>query len=199
MQILEATRNAMLDAFGTAVGAGGSIVVMTGVTTLATLPSLSFSAAATGSKTFAASPDTSGDANGTPDSVLMKSSGGTTHATFTAGTGTQATMGTVTIAGNVVTAIAVTGGGTGYIDGVPYPITFTGGTPTRVAQAYIKSTGADTGVLKVGNIVITDGGAGYVGAPTATVGPPKEFTFSDQVYLGGNVSLTSGTLVSTNV
>lgn len=76
--------------------------------------------------------------------------------------GTGATLGTVTTAGNAVTGVPVTAGGSNY----PYttiPITFTGGGGTGAA-AYANVVG---GVVI--NVVVTAGGSGYTTAPTAAL------------------------------
>lgn len=202
MQAAVLARNAMLDAFGTHVGALFTLDVRTGAapgvgnadtgTLLATLTAGSFGTAAAGAVTFSATADSQGDADGTPGHVRMKTSGGTAKAEFTAGLGTAATLGTVTLTLTAITDVAITDGGTGYVDGVAYPITFSGGTSTRTGAAYVTST---AGILTT--VTVIDGGD-YSVAPTATVGLPHEFTFTDTVHLGGQVSLTSASLTAGN-
>lgn len=70
-------------------------------------------------------------------------------------------------AGNGVTTIAVTNGGSGYV-GAPYVfISGTGSGATAVANMVDDGTG--NGTFKIGSITITSPGTGYTGTPTVTL------------------------------
>jgi len=76
--------------------------------------------------------------------------------------GSGCTLGTVTTAGNAVTGVPVSAGGTNY----PYttiPITFTGGGGTGAAAYATVVNGV------VISVTVTAGGSGYTSAPTATL------------------------------
>ena len=63
-----------------------------------------------------------------------------------------------------ITAVNVTGAGTGYTPGTHYPLTFTGGGGTGAAGYAIGG-----GTFVVSALTVTNGGAGYTTAPTVTL------------------------------
>lgn len=74
-------KNALLTALSTAVGAGGTCELQTsGGTVLAVLTGLTFGSPSGGSMTVTATADSSNDASGTANKLVIKTSGGT--ATF---------------------------------------------------------------------------------------------------------------------
>jgi hypothetical protein len=90
------------------------------------------------------------DQNGAMRSIIMS------------GAGTGATAGTVTLASQVITAVALTAGGAGYTVAPRVRVTGGGGTGAIVI-ATINSLGAVTG------FVVVNGGSGYSSAPTIAV------------------------------
>ena len=75
----------------------------------------------------------------------------------------QATA-TATVSGNVVTAVTVVSGGSGYTS-VP-AVTFTGGGGTGAAATAVVTDGV------VSAVNVTNGGSGYTSAPTVTIAAP---------------------------
>lgn len=75
----------------------------------------------------------------------------------------QATA-TATVTGNVVTAVTVVNGGSGYTS-VP-AVTFTGGGGTGAAATAVVTDGV------VSAVNVTNGGSGYTAAPTVTIAAP---------------------------
>lgn len=71
---------------------------------------------------------------------------------------------TATVSGNVVTAVTVVSGGSGYTS-VP-AVTFTGGGGTGAAATAVVTDGV------VSAVNVTNGGSGYTTAPTVTIAAP---------------------------
>jgi len=80
--------------------------------------------------------------------------------------GDQATLGVVTVAAGVVTAVAISDGGSGYLPGQVVTIVGSNTTEADVEVATVDGSGAITA------FTINDGGTGY-GAPTATIDLPR--------------------------
>lgn len=73
-----ATKNAILSAISTQLGAGGTLEVQdSGGAVLAVLTGLTLGTPSAGSMTYSATPDSSNDATGTANKLVMKTSGGT--------------------------------------------------------------------------------------------------------------------------
>lgn len=121
MQLSTTTRNAILSAVSTDVGAGGTLKIYTGAapgvgnavsgTLLSTLTSVTFGTPATGSMTVTATADSSAAATGTPGYYRIATSGGTGKVEGTAGSGQELAIsgqislgGTVTLTSGSITA-----------------------------------------------------------------------------------------------
>ncbi len=106
------------------------------------------------------------------DSVTVK----TAHTFKTpANTNVRATAGTVTLSAQVVTGIAVSGGGSGYGTTAP-AVTITGGGGTGAAATAILVDGV------VDSILITSGGTGYSSAPTVSIAAPPASAYGYVKY-----------------
>ena len=107
---------------GSTISTGGTLVIYTGArpgianavtgTLLSTLTSVAYSSTS-GVTTITATTDSSAAASGTPGYARFKASGGTAYIECTAGIGVQATAGSVTVSTGAITAVAVSGGGSG--------------------------------------------------------------------------------------
>lgn len=98
--------------------------------------------------------------------------------------GSGATAGTVTLASTVITAVAVTAGGTGY--NVPPAITVTGGGGSGAVITATTAGGIITG------FVVVFGGTGYTSAPTINIQPAGygSGAIATSVELTGNRQVT---------
>jgi hypothetical protein len=81
-----------------------------------------------------------------------------------------------------VTAVNVTGAGTGYTPGTHYALTFTGGGGTGAAGYAVGG-----GTFVVSGLTLTNGGAGYTSAPTVTIsgGAGSGATGTATIAVGG--------------
>ena len=108
---------------GTTLGAGGTLTFRTGAapgvgnadtgTPLTTLTAVVYSESA-GVCTITATADPGAAANGTPGHGRLLTSGAVAHIEGTAGVGSPATLGTVTLTGGAIATVPVSAGGTGY-------------------------------------------------------------------------------------
>jgi len=200
MQFTTTLRNNRAGQIGTTIGSSGTLTIHTGSpagvgnsdtgTLLSTLTSVVYSSSA-GVTTITATADSSAAASGTPGHARLLTSGATTHVEGTAGVGTQATA-TATVSGGAINGVTVSGGGSGYSASNPPVILITGGSGWDGILTPTITSGA------VASIAVTNGGYGYSSAPTLTVMPPFDFTFSTTISLGGTVTLTSGSITEGN-
>jgi hypothetical protein len=188
---------------GTTISTGGTMTFHTGSppgvgnsatgTLLSTLTAVAYSESL-GTCTITATADSSAAASGTPGYGRLLSSGATAFVEGTAGVGSGGTFNTVTLSGSAIATVPVNSGGSGYPVSASLPVILTGGSPTipAVVIATTNSSGVITGTT------ITYAGTGYGSAPTATIAPPFDFTFSSTISLGGTVTLSSGSIVEGN-
>jgi hypothetical protein len=200
IELLAALRAARSAIFGSTISTGGTLTITTGTpkgvanvdsgTALSTLTGVTYTTSG-GTCTLAANADTSAAANGTPGHARLLNSSGTCQIEGYAGIGTVATA-TSSVSGNAINAITIVGGGSGYVATDPPYVIITGGSGWGAILTPVISAGAVT------SLTITNGGYGYSSAPTITIGPPFDFTFSAAVSLGGTVTFTSGALIEGN-
>ncbi len=114
--------------------------------------------------------------------ITGATAGSATGVSLAAGTG--ATAGTVTITSTTITAIAVSTGGTGYINGATVVISGNGSGATATATVV-------NGVITA--FVMTAVGTGYSGSPTVTVYPNSVATGSGSWF---NIFNASGTTIT---
>jgi hypothetical protein len=119
-----------------------------------------------------------------------------TNYQITATSGSGAT-GTATVSGGTVTAVTLTGGGSGYVSpaGIPsgaaVAITFTGGGGTGATAHVGVVTGACSGA-----ITVEQGGSGYGTTPTPVFLPQINYNVSGGAFLSpGGAAATPGRLV----
>jgi hypothetical protein len=94
--------------------------------------------------------------------------------------------------GGVVTSVTVTSSGSGYNAG-SYLVTFSGGNPTSPAVAVAQTTSGS-----ISSITLLYGGAGYLSAPTVTIGGAGSLTAQGTVTINSNSTLTNnGTFSAT--
>ena len=200
IELLAALREARSAVFGSTISTGGSLTVTTGTpkgvgnvdsgTLLSTMTGVTYTSSG-GTCTLAADEDLSAAANGTPGHARFLNASGTCQIEGTAGVGTVATA-TSAVSGNAITAITIVAGGTGYVASSPPFVIVTGGSGWDAVLTPVISGGAVT------SLTITSGGYGYSSAPTITIGPPFDFTFSAAISLNGTVTFTSGTIAEGN-
>jgi hypothetical protein len=87
---------------------------------------------------------------------------GLMRSTIMSAAGSGATAGTVTLAAQVITAVALSAGGSGYTVAPRVKVTGGGGTGA-IITATVNGSGAITG------FVVANGGTGYTSAPTVTI------------------------------
>lgn len=203
LQFSTTLRNNRLGQVGTTLGASGTLKVYTGNpsgvgnsptgTLLSTQTAVTYGAASGGQVTITTTADSSAAATGTPGYFHLLTSGGTVHTEGTAGVGTGATAGTVTLNTGAITNVALGTGGTNYPATTPILCVVTGGGGNGALVVANVSGGSVT------SFSVLFGGFNYATSPTIIVPLPFDLTFNSTISLNGNVSLSSATLTEGNV